>query len=106
MKTASRNTKTISLEELKDKALGKRGTSDRDEYETNVAAAMIGASIRELRKQRGLTQAQLGELVGVKRSTICIVEKTGTSMTLETAVRLFHALGATLTFNVELLQKR
>ena len=35
---------------------------------------MIGARIREFRRQRGLSQAQLGELVGFSQSKISKIE--------------------------------
>jgi HTH-type transcriptional regulator/antitoxin HipB len=101
---ASKKLVAVSHEELEDRFIGKRGTPRREAYEVQVAAALIGASIKKLRTQRGLTQTELGKLVGVQRSQISKLEKTGTSMTLETAMKLFHALGATLTLNIEPLQ--
>lgn len=38
----------------------------------------IGALIRELRIKQGLTQEQLGELVGMTQSQISLLEKQGT----------------------------
>ena len=34
-----------------------------------------GNRLREVRKQKGLTQTELGELIGVGKSAICCYEK-------------------------------
>lgn len=101
MASHTKELKLVSLAEAEDIIIGKRGTPRRDAYEMQVAAALIGASIKRLRTQRGLTQTELGKLVGVQRAQISKLEKTGTSMTLETAMKLFNALGATITVNIE-----
>jgi len=51
----------------------------------------IGAIIRELRRARGLTQAQLGELIGRRQATISKLEKGDAGIQLGT---LFDALAA------------
>jgi len=49
--------------------------------------------VRELRKQHGLTQAQLAEVIGVSRQTINAIEKEKFDPSLPTAFKmsqLFH----------------
>jgi HTH-type transcriptional regulator / antitoxin HipB len=60
--------KTISLSELKDKTLGKVGTPKRDQYEQELRVEILAEQIKQLRKERNLTQEQLGKLVGVQRN--------------------------------------
>ena len=57
----------------------------------------IGAIIREERRARGLTQAQLGELIGRRQATISKLEKGDAGVQLNT---LFDVLAA---LNLELL---
>jgi len=60
--------KTISLSELKDKTLGKVGTPKRDQYEQELRVEILAEQIKQLGKERNLTQEQLGKLVGVQRN--------------------------------------
>lgn len=62
--------KTYSLEELTNKHLGKKGTPKRDAFENELRLELLGQTIKKVRKERNLTQEQLGELVGVKKAQI------------------------------------
>lgn len=44
--------------------------------------------VRELRKLRGLTQEQLGEIIGVSRQTINAIEKEKFDPSLPTAFKM------------------
>lgn len=85
-----------SFDEVKDKFLGKRGSAERDKYEQEVADAVqtykIGEAIKAERSKQHLTQEQLGEKVGVKKSQISRIE-SGHSITIPTMSRVFKALG-------------
>jgi HTH-type transcriptional regulator / antitoxin HipB len=52
--------------------------------------------LQALRKARGLTQAQLGELIGVKQARMAEIEANPGMVSLEQLVKLLSALGATL----------
>lgn len=52
----------------------------------------IGRKIRILRKNRGLTQEQLGEKVQLPQSYIGSVERGEKNISMETLERLIHAL--------------
>lgn len=90
--------KLYSMEEVLDEALGPVGTPERDEHEKCVAEAVhayrIGEAIKKARLQQNLTQEELGERIGVKRSQISRLEK-GYSITIPTMSRVFRALGVT-----------
>lgn len=97
--------KTYSLDEVKNKYLGKEGTEERDVYENELRLDLIGEAIKQARKDRNLTQAQLGELVGVKKAQISKIENNLTDARFETILKVFRALNAKINFNVELLNQ-
>jgi transcriptional regulator with XRE-family HTH domain len=59
--------------------------------------------IQQARKQRSLTQEQLGELIGVKKSQISRLENNTGNITLETILKIFKALEAQVNFNIRML---
>ena len=93
--------KTTTLEELTDKYLGKIGTPERDAFEYELSLDMLGEAIKKARKDRHLTQEQLGELVGVQKSQISKLENSLTDARFETILKVFRALNAKINFNVE-----
>ena len=93
--------KTIGLQELKDKSLGKIGTSKRDEYEFELKVELLAEQIKSLRKEQNLTQAQLGKLIGVQRAQISKLENNTSNVTIGTIMKVFDALKATVNFKVE-----
>ncbi|NQY00332.1 MAG: helix-turn-helix transcriptional regulator [Flavobacteriaceae bacterium] len=98
--------KTYSLDEAKDKYLGKKGTAERDAYENELRLDLIGEAIKQARKERNLTQTQLGELIGVKKAQISKIENNLTDARFETILKVFRALNAKINFNVELLNQK
>ena len=52
--------------------------------------------LRALRKSRGLTQAQLGALVGVKQARIAEIEANPGAVSLDQLTKVLAALGGTL----------
>ena len=92
-----------TLDEAKDKYLGKVGTEKRDKYEYELRLDLLGKMIKQTRKERQLTQSQLGELIGVQKSQISRIERNAKNVTIETILRVFRALKARINFNVELI---
>ena len=62
--------KTVSLDTMIDKHLGKVGTERRDAFENELRIELLGQAIKHARQERNLTQAQLGEFVGVQKAQI------------------------------------
>ena len=92
-------------DELIDDVWGKIGTPERDAMEAQlkeeVQAYFVGEAIKKARLKQNLTQEELGEKVGVKRSQICKLESGKSSITLSTMSRVFQALGiATATLDL------
>ncbi|MDQ6903725.1 MAG: helix-turn-helix domain-containing protein [Bacteroidota bacterium] len=94
--------KTVSLDTMIDKHVGKRGTTKRDAFENELRIDLLGQAIRQARQERNLTQEQLGELVGVQKAQISKIENSIKNARLETVLKVFEALGAKVNFNVEL----
>ncbi len=94
--------KTTSLDTLIDRHIGKVGTKRRDKFENELRLDIIGETIKRARKERKLTQEQLGKLVGVKKSQISKIENNLTDARFETILKVFRALNAKIHFNVEL----
>ena len=85
--------------DLIDEIWGPIGTPERDAMESKVKeevqAYFVGEAIKNARLKQNLTQEELGEKVGVKRSQICKLESGKCSITLSTMSRVFKALGIT-----------
>lgn len=98
--------KRYSLNEAEDKLIGIKGTPERDKYEFELKLELIGDMIQAARKERNLTQEQLGQLVGVKKAQISRLENNTTNVTIETILKVFNALEAKVNFKVELLNSQ
>jgi len=94
--------KTTSLDTLIDKHVGKLGTKKRDKFENELRLDILGETIRKARKERKLTQEQLGKLVGVKKAQISKIENNLNDARFETILKVFRALNAKIHFHVEL----
>lgn len=54
---------------------------------------IIGNRLKEKRKSLGLTQTELGDLIGVGKAAICCYEKELRNPTLESIIELMSILG-------------
>lgn len=95
--------KAYTLEKAKDELIGKRGTAEREQYESELKLEMIGDMIQQARKQRNLTQEELGNLIGVKKAQISRLENNTGNITLETVLKVFNALDAKVNFSVQMM---
>lgn len=95
--------KIYTFNDLKDKHLGKIGTEKREKYEYELRLDLLGEMIKRTRKERHLTQTELGKMIGVQKSQISRIERNARNVTIETILRVFKALKAKVNFNVELL---
>ncbi|MCB0480401.1 MAG: helix-turn-helix transcriptional regulator [Flavobacteriales bacterium] len=102
MKAKGKKMKMMTLEELKDRDIGKVGTIERDKYEFDLKMDILGEMIKTVRKERHLTQEQLGMLVGVQKSQISKLERNTKNVTIETILKVFNALKANVKFSVQM----
>ncbi len=91
--------KWYTLGEITDEFVGVKGTPEREAFDADVEAALIGVSIKNARKAMNLTQAQLGERVGVQTAQISKIE-SGRNLTISTIVRVLKALGLSANFSI------
>lgn len=93
-----------TIEELEDKYLGTVGTPRRDAFEVavngEIRAFRIGEAIKQARKEKNMTQEELGILMGVKTAQVSRIEN-GRIFNLLTAVRAFKAMGLRLNLEIE-----
>lgn len=94
--------KTYTLNHVTDEIIGKIGTPVRDQFEHDLQMDLIGNAIKQTRKERNLTQEELGKLIGVQKAQISKLEKNAGNVTLETVIKVFTALKATVKFQIEL----
>ncbi len=93
--------KTYKLKDVENKLIGKIGTADRDDYELRLKLMQFGQLIKEVRKEKGLTQDQLGEAIGVTKSQISKLENGTSNMTIGTIFKIFDAMKSEVLFQVK-----
>ena len=73
--------KLYSFEELLEEDYGKVGTPERDAFERSVDEAVqayrVGEAIKQAREAQNLTQAELGEKMGVQRAQTSFLRPFG-----------------------------
>ena len=102
MATKNKKMKMMTLDQMKDQDIGKVGTPERDKYEFDLRMEVLGDMIKSVRKERNLTQEQLGVLIGVQKSQISKLERNTKNVTIETILKVFRALKANVKFSVEM----
>ena len=103
---ATNKLKTVSLDTMIDKHIGRRGTEKREAFENELRIDLLGQAIKQARQARNMTQEQLGDLVGVQKAQISKIENSVKNARFETILKVFDALGAKVNFNVELNKRK
>lgn len=93
--------KKYTLEELTDKYIGEKGTPAREQFEFELKLDVLGEMIKKARKEKQLTQEQLGDLVGVQKAQISKIENNAKDVRLSTIMRVFDALKAKVKMTVD-----
>jgi len=79
-----------SFEELLDKKYGKIGNEKRNEFEERAHMFIISEMLKQARKEENLTQEQLAERTGTKKSYISRLENAKGNIQLSTLIRIFE----------------
>ncbi len=87
-KEGIRNAK--NFDEILDVQYGKIGTKKRDEFELKAQYFVISEILKEARREANLTQQQLAEKVGTKKSYISRLENGKCDIQLSTLYRIFE----------------
>ena len=85
-----KNKNITTFDEHLEKQYGKRGTKDRTEFEIKAKSFLIGEIIKEERKAAQMTQEQLADKVGAKKSFISRIENGKSDIQLSTLYRLLE----------------
>lgn len=93
--------KVYKLKEVEDQLLGKVGTKTRDGYELRIKLLQFGQLIKEVRKEKGFTQDNLGAMIGVTKSQISKLENGTSNMTIGTIFRIFEAMNSEVSFEIK-----
>lgn len=88
-----KRTKLTPIEDLISEDFGAIGTCERELFEMECDAFIIGEQLKGERLRAGLTQEQLAEKVGTKKSFISRVERGHADIQISTLVKLFRGLG-------------
>ncbi len=78
------------FDELLDIKYGKIGTEKRDDFEERAQYYVISEMLKEARKEAKMTQEQLAEKVGTKKSYISRLENGKCDIQLSTLYRIFE----------------
>ncbi|MCL5027461.1 MAG: helix-turn-helix domain-containing protein [Bacteroidetes bacterium] len=82
--------KLTSFEKHLDKQYGKKGTIKRDKFESESLAFRLGEMLKEERKKAKLTQEQLAEKTGTKKSYISRIETGKSDIQISTFSRIIE----------------
>ncbi len=81
---------------------GERGTTAREEFEEGFESFKLGVMLQELRKEKGMTQAQLAEKCGTTKTYISRIENDASDIRLSILMRIIReGLGGHLKLSVE-----
>jgi DNA-binding XRE family transcriptional regulator len=69
---------------------GKLGTESRNEYEERAQMFIVSEMLKEARREANLTQEELAERAGTKKSYISKVENAKGNIQLSTLIRIFE----------------
>jgi len=87
-KEAIKNAKTF--DELLDIKYGKVGTTLRDDYDAKANYFVISEMLKEARKDAHITQEQLADKIGTKKSYISRLENGKVDIQLSTLFKIFE----------------
>ena len=79
-----------TFDELLELEHGKMGTESRNEFEEKAQMFIVSEMLKEARKEANLTQQQLAEKAGTKKSYISKIENAKGNIQLSTLIRIFE----------------
>ena len=82
--------KIVSWDVHLDDKYGKRGTNNRTEFELKSQTFILGELLKEERRKANLTQAEMAERTGTKKSYISRIENGRADIQLSTLYKLIE----------------
>lgn len=89
-----------TFDQLLDAEYGQIGTPERDQFEIDAAAFSLAETLKEERLKAGLTQEQLAERIGTKKTYISRLENGKSDIQLSTLFRIFEGLGRKVSLTI------
>ena len=89
-----------SLDELLNVEFGNVGTATRDEFDRETEAFCLAQTLKEERKRAGLTQEELADKIGTKKTYISRLENGKADIQLSTLFRIFEGLGKRVSLTI------
>jgi ribosome-binding protein aMBF1 (putative translation factor) len=98
-----KKSKTLTLEQFKEKHYGKRGSAKRDKLEKGYQEFKLGTLIYEARLEKGLTQEELAEKCGTNKAYISRIENDIKEVRISTLQKIVEVgLGGQLNLSIKL----
>lgn len=91
-----------SFNELLNKQYGKIGSKKRDKFEEDAHIFMISELLKQAREEADLTQEELAEKIGTKKTYISRIENGKADIQLSTLFKIFEQ-GLGRKINLEIL---
>ena len=79
-----------TFDELVEREHGKIGSESRNSYEEKAQMFIISEMLKDARREAKLTQEQLAEKAGTKKSYISKIENAKGNIQLSTLIRIFE----------------
>ena len=79
-----------TFDELIEKEHGSIGSDSRNEYEEHAQMFIVSEMLKVARKEANMTQEQLAEKAGTKKSYISKIENAKGNIQLSTLIRIFE----------------
>ena len=76
------------------------GSDTREEFESETEAFCLAQTLKEERKRAGLTQEELAEKIGTKKTYISRLENGKADIQLSTLFRIFEGLGRRVSLTI------
>jgi len=100
--TNKKSTSITTFDEHLDSRYGLIGTASRTDFEVKAKAFAIGEVIKEERRLASMTQEQLAEKTGTKKSFISRIENGHSDIQLSTLYKLIEVgLGRKISLRIE-----
>ncbi len=89
-----------TFDELLDAEYGTPGTPERERFDADAAAFCLAETLKDERHKAGLTQQQLAERIGTKKTYISRLEDGKADVQLNTLYRIFEGLGRKVSLTI------
>ncbi len=91
----------VDFDDILKEKYGEKGIPARDKYEADSLAFRLGVMLKEARRQAKITQEQLAEKTGTKKSYISRIERGKSDIQISTYYKLIETgLGKRLNISI------